>query len=325
MKVLVIGAAGMIGKKLVHRLLDENSPVHPLSELILYDIIAAEEPSTKIPVKIFSGDISQTDQANILASEKPTIIYHLASIVSGEAEEKFSKGWNTNTHGTWRLLEKLREFSEASHGEYKPKIIFTSSIAVFGSPFPDKIGDEFLCAPQTSYGAQKAITEMLISDYSRKEFIDGISIRLPTICVRPGKPNLAASGFFSGIIREPLNNMEAILPVSDQVRHWHASPRSAIHFLIHAGNLDLKILGGRRSLNMPGVSCTVEEQIEALRKVAGNEVVAKIKHKTDPKITKIVNGWPRNFDPARATALGFKSENSFEEIIKVYLSDDFEK
>ena len=196
---------------------------------------------------------------------------------------------------------------------------------MFGPPFPDKISDEFLSAPQTSYGAQKAITEMLISDYSRKGFIDGISIRLPTICVRPGKPNLAASGFFSGIIREPLNNNEAILPVSDQVRHWHASPRSAIHFLIHAGKMDLKTLGSRRSLNMPGVSCTVEEQIEALRNVAGNEIVTKIKHKTDPKITKIVDGWPRNFDPVRATALGFKSENSFEEIIKVYLSDDFEK
>ena len=325
MKVLVIGAAGMIGKKLIQRLLDTKSPVHPLSELILYDIIAAEEPSTRIPVKIFSGDISQSDQANILANEKPTIIYHLASIVSGEAEEKFNKGWNTNTRGTWRLLEKLRELTETSQGEYKPKIIFTSSIAVFGSPFPDKIGDEFLCAPQTSYGAQKAITEMLISDYSRKGFIDGISIRLPTICVRPGKPNLAASGFFSGIIREPLNNMEAILPVSDQVRHWHASPRSAIHFLTYAGNMNLKNLGDRRSLNMPGVSCTVEEQIEALRKIAGNKVIAKIKRKTDPKITKIVNGWPRNFDPVRAIALGFKSENTFEEIIKVYLSDDFEK
>ena len=325
MKVLVIGAAGMIGKKLIQRLTDEKSPVHPLSQLILYDIIDAEIPSTKIPVKIFSGDISKTDQAKVLASEKPAIIYHLASIVSGEAEEKFSKGWNTNAHGTWRLLEELREISETSHGTYKPKIIFTSSIAVFGAPFPDKIGDEFLCAPQTSYGAQKAITEMLISDYSRKGFIDGISIRLPTICVRPGKPNLAASGFFSGIIREPLNNMEAILPVSDQVRHWHASPRSATHFLSHASSINLEKLGDRRSLNMPGVSCTVEEQIEALREIAGNKVVAKIKHKRDPKITKIVDGWPRNFDPVRATALGFKSEITFGEIIKVYLDDDFKK
>jgi nucleoside-diphosphate-sugar epimerase len=166
---------------------------------------------------------------------------------------------------------------------------------------------------------------MLISDYSRKGFIDGISIRLPTICVRPGKPNLAASGFFSGIIREPLNNKEAILPVSDQVRHWHASPRSATHFLTHAGTMDLSQLGTRRSLNMPGVSCTVEEQIEALRQIAGNKVIAKIKHEPNPKIIKIVDGWPRNFEPARATALGFRSEATFSEIVKVYLDDDFEK
>ena len=325
MKVLIIGAAGMVGKKLIQRILDYNSPVHQISELILYDIIDAKKPSADIPIKILSGDISKIDQAKILASEKPSIIYHLASIVSGEAEENFPKGWNTNAQGTWNLLEELRVISEKSDGAYKPKIIFTSSIAVFGAPFPNKIGDEFLCAPQTSYGAQKAITEILISDYSRKGFIDGISIRLPTVCVRPGKPNLAASGFFSGIIREPLNNLDAILPVSDQVRHWHASPRSAIHFLTHAGTMDLAKLGTRRSLNMPGVSCTIEEQIEALRKIAGNEVVAKIKYKTDPKITKIVDGWPRDFDPVRATALAFKSESTFEEIIKVYLSDDFEK
>ena len=325
MKVLVIGAAGMIGKKLIQKLLEENSRRNQLSELVLYDIVDAEKPSAKIPIKVFSGDISQADQTKFLAAEKPAIIYHLASIVSGEAEEKFSKGWNTNTHGTWYLLEHLREINKTTRGEYKPKIIFTSSIAVFGAPFPDKISDEFLCAPQTSYGAQKAITEMLISDYSRKGFIDGVSIRLPTICVRPGKPNLAASGFFSGIIREPLHNIEAILPVSDQVRHWHASPRSAVHFLTHAATLDLENLGSRRSLNMPGVSCTVEEQIEALRKVAGNKIVEKIKYQPDPKITKIVDGWPRNFDPIQATNLGFKCETTFEEIIKVYLADDFEK
>ena len=223
------------------------------------------------------------------------------------------------------MLEELRKINEESNDEYKPKIIFTSSIAVFGGPFPDKIDDEFLCAPQTSYGNQKAITEMLIADYSRKGFVEGVSLRLPTICVRPGKPNLAASGFFSGIIREPLNNTEAILPVSDQVRHWHASPRSAIQFLVHAREINFEKLGSRRSLNMPGVSCTVEEQIEALKKIAGTKVMARIKRELNPKIVKIVDGWPRNFDPARATSMGFKSEASFEEIINVYLEDDFQK
>ena len=325
MKALIIGAAGMIGKKLTQKILDKDSPVHQLSELVLYDIIDAQKPETSVNTKILSGDISKSDQAKVLAMEKPDIIYHLASIVSGEAEENFDKGWQTNAQGTWNLLQELLSVTENIDPNYKPKIVFTSSIAVFGAPFPSKIDDEFLCAPQTSYGAQKAITEMLISDYSRKGFIDGISIRLPTICVRPGKPNLAASGFFSGIIREPLNNKEAILPVSDQVRHWHASPRSATHFLTHAGTMDLSQLGTRRSLNMPGVSCTVEEQIEALRQIAGNEVIAKIKHEPNPKIIKIVDGWPRNFEPARATALGFRSEATFSEIVKVYLDDDFEK
>lgn len=325
MKTLIIGAAGMVGRKLTEKLLSDANQFNQISELILYDITRAKKPNSSIPTKIISGDISKPEQAQILSREKPSIIYHLASIVSGEAEENFTKGWETNALGTWNLLEEIRKISEESAGEYTPKIIFTSSIAVFGSPFPDKIDDEFLCAPQTSYGSQKAITEMLITDYSRKGFIDGISLRLPTICVRPGKPNLAASGFFSGIIREPLNDFEATLPVSDQVRHWHASPRSAIHFLIHAKGLDFKQLGSRRSLNMPGVSCTVEEQIEALKKIAGAKVVARIKHELNPTIVKIVDGWPRNFEPTRATSMGFRSESSFEEIINVYLEDDFQK
>jgi len=204
-------------------------------------------------------------------------------------------------------------------------VIFTSSIAVFGGPFPDKIGDEFLSAPQTSYGAQKSICELMLSDASRKGYVDGISIRLPTICVRPGKPNAAASGFFSGIIREPLNGVEAILPVEDTVRHWHATPRSAVGFLTHAAGMDSALLQGRRALNMPGFSCTVAEQIEALRRVAGNDAVALIKRVPDPDIIKIVSLWPQNFDPQRAIALGFKAEADFDEIIKVYIDEDLNR
>ena len=247
------------------------------------------------------------------------------TIVSGEAETDFEKGWQINMSGAWALLEALRKHHEQSDGAYRPKMIFTSSIAVFGAPFPDKIHDEFFCTPQTSYGAQKAIVELLLSDYSRKGFVDGLSIRLPTICVRPGKPNLAASSFFSGIIREPLNGVEAVLPVSDEVRHWHASPRSAARFLTHAAGLDLTPLGARRALNMPGVSCTVAEQIEALRSVAGNDVVKLIKPQLDDRIVQIVAGWPRDFDPQRARALGFESESDFEEIIRIYLEDDLPK
>ncbi|MCL4149706.1 UNVERIFIED_CONTAM: hypothetical protein GTU68_021184 [Idotea baltica] len=224
----------------------------------------------------------------------------------------------------WHLLGALRAQHDASGGSYRPRVVFASSIAVFGGPFPDKIDDEFLSAPQTSYGAQKAACELLVTDFSRKGFIDGLSLRLPTICVRPGKANAAASSFFSGIIREPLNGMDATLPVSDTVRHWHASPRTAAQFLTHAAQLDTDLLEGRRALNLPGLSCTVAEQIEALRSAAGQKAVDYIKPVPDETIISIVDRWPRNFAPDRAIALGFRAEQSFDEIIRVYMEDDLE-
>ncbi len=222
----------------------------------------------------------------------------------------------------WHLLNALKAEHDASSGAYVPRMVFTSSIAVFGGPFPEKIDDDFLCAPQTSYGAQKATCELMVGDFSRKGYIDGMSLRLPTICVRPGKPNAAASSFFSGIIREPLNGAEAILPVPDTVRHWHASPRAAAKFLTHAAILDSEKLQGRRALNLPGVSCTVAEQIEALRRAAGQKVVDLIKPQPDETIMGIVKGWPRNFDPQRALALGFEAESDFDEIIAVYMEEE---
>ena len=322
MRVLIMGAAGMVGQKLLDRLQNLDTGLGDITKMYLHDMVPANTASWAGESEVLVGNIADSSEMQKLADLKPDVIFQLASIVSGEAELEFTKGWQVNMAGSWAFLEALRQHHEESGGSYVPKIIFTSSIAVFGPPFPDKISDEFLCAPQTSYGAQKAIVEMLISDYSRKGYIDGISIRLPTICVRPGKPNLAASSFFSGIIREPLNGVEAILPVSDEVRHWHASPRSAARFLTHAASLDLSALGSRRALNMPGVSCTVAEQIEALRQVAGNDVVGLIKPQLEDRIVKIVAGWPRNFDTRRAHALGFESEASFEEIIKIYLDDD---
>ena len=193
---------------------------------------------------------------------------------------------------------------------------------MFGAPFPDAIADEFFETPLTSYGTQKAIDELLLADYTRRGFMDGIGIRLPTICVRPGKPNKAASGFFSGIIREPLAGQEAVLPVPETVRHWHASPRSAVGFLVHAAGLDGAKLGSRRNLSMPGVSATVGEQIAALRKVAGDKVAQRIRREPDATIMKIVEGWPRNFAPVRATALGFWAEHDFEEIIRIHIEDE---
>ena len=322
MRVLIMGGAGMVGQKLLRRIMSGQSGLASVSEIYLHDIVSARAPDEADNCTVMVGNVADPAEAQKLADLKPDLIFHLASIVSGEAELEFEKGWQINMSGAWSLLEALRRHHDASGGSYRPKIIFTSSIAVFGAPFPEKISDEFFCTPQTSYGAQKTIVELLLSDYSRKGFVDALSIRLPTICVRPGKPNLAASSFFSGIIREPLNGVEAVLPVSDEVRHWHASPRSAARFLTHAASLDLSPLGSRRSLNMPGVSCTVAEQIDALRSVAGNDVVKLIKPELDDRIVKIVAGWPRNFDPQRARDLGFESETDFEEIIRIYLEDD---
>ena len=320
MKILIMGGAGMIGQKLLNLILSNPKLRNKqITEITLFDIIDSPYPSdSKIPIIVKSGDISNQQTSVDLVSSKPDIIFHLAAIVSGQAEQEFDLGWNINAKGSWGLFEAIRNIGD----NYCPRVVFTSSIAVFGAPFPEKITDDFFTTPLTSYGAQKAISELLLSDYSRKGMIDGVSIRLPTICVRPGKPNLAASGFFSGIIREPLNGKEAILPVSPEVRHWHATPRSAAGFLIHAAEIDTSLLNHRITLNMPGLSVTVQEQIDALQRVAGNSVVKLIKHKPDPIIQKIVSGWARNFETKRSIQLGFKAENNFDEIIKVYIEDD---
>jgi nucleoside-diphosphate-sugar epimerase len=204
-------------------------------------------------------------------------------------------------------------------------LVFSSSIAVFGPPFPAAVGDDQRVAPQTSYGAQKAIGELLLSDYSRRGVVDGVAVRLPTICVRPGRPNRAASGFFSSIVREPLNGREARLPVGDDTRHWFASPRSGVGFLLHAAALDGEVLAEGRCLNMPGVSATVGDEIAALRSVAGDEAVRLIRREPDPAIARIVAGWPQRFEPRRALELGFRAEESFDEIVGVYLADDLER
>ncbi|MCB1385346.1 MAG: SDR family oxidoreductase [Nitratireductor sp.] len=319
--ILIIGGAGMVGQKLANRIA-AGGIGRAIESLTLHDIVTAKCPPADFPTAASTGNLADTGAAARLAAARPDIVYHLAAIVSGDAESNFDKGWDINARGSWALLEALRAEHEASGGTYRPRVVFASSIAVFGPPFPDRIDDDFLCAPQTSYGAQKAVTELLIADYARKGFIDGLSLRLPTLCVRPGKPNLAASSFFSGIIREPLNGETAILPVPDSVRHWHASPRAAAKFFTDAATLDTARLAGRLSLNMPGVSCTVAEQIEALRSIAGEAAVAGIEPRPDETIHRIVSGWPRDFAPHRARALGFTAEQDFEEIIRVYLEDD---
>ena len=318
-RVLVIGAAGMIGRKLTERLAkDGGLQGEAIGELSLHDVVESSAPAAPFKVKTTASDLSAPGEAERLVAERPDLIFHLAAIVSGEAEADFEKGYRINLDGTRRLFEAIRKIGDG----YKPRVVFTSSIAVFGAPFPEAIGDEFLSAPLTSYGTQKAIDELLLADYSRRGFFDGISLRLPTICVRPGKPNRAASGFFSGIIREPLAGQEAVLPVPKSVRHWFASPRAAIGFLLHAARMDTAQLGARRNLTMPGVAATVGEQIEALRRLAGDAAVRLIREEPDATIMRIVEGWPRNFDPRRALALGFRADASFDDIIRIHMEDE---
>jgi nucleoside-diphosphate-sugar epimerase len=311
----------MVGRKLVARLLkDGRLGKSDITRMTLHDVVAPAKPEKPgFPVDVHAGDFAVPGAAEKLIAGRPDVIFHLAAIVSGEAELDFDKGYRINLDGTRMLLDAIRL---AGNG-YKPRIVFTSSIAVFGAPFPDKIGDEFFNTPLLSYGTQKAIDELLLADYTRRGFMDGIGIRLPTICIRPGLPNKAASGFFSNILREPLAGKEAILPVSEDVRHWHATPRSAVGFLLHAATLDSQVVGPRRNLTMPGLSATVGEQIAALKRVAGDKVAARIKREPDPFIVGIVGGWPRDFDPKRALQLGFTTaEKTFDDIIRIHIEDE---
>jgi len=319
MRVAIIGAAGMIGRKLAERIATTGQiGGQAVNALTLVDVITPQKLEGFTGTQdAFAADLSAPDVAALVIADRPDVIVHLAAIVSGEAEADMEKGYRVNLDGTRALLEAI-----ASVEGYCPRVIYASSLAVFGAPFPDKIPDDYHLTPLTSYGAQKAMGELLLNDYSRRGLLDGVGIRFPTICIRPGKPNKAASSFFSGILREPLNGQEAMLPVGDDVRHWFASPRAAVGYIEHAATLDTTPMGAQRCMTMPGVSATVGEQIEALRTVAGDEAVALIRRAPDPAVADIVAGWPRDFDTARALSLGFRAEQTFGEIIAVYLEDE---
>jgi D-erythronate 2-dehydrogenase len=316
--ILITGAAGMIGRKLTARLVkDGGLNGKSIDRLSLIDVVAPEKPAGfSGTAELSASDLSAAGVAEKSVANKPDVVFHLAGVVSGEAETDFEKGYRVNLDGTRALLEAIRAAA------YKPKVIFTSSVAVYGAPFPRSLPDDFHLTPLTSYGTQKAMCELLLADYARRGMLDGVGIRLPTICVRPGKPNKAASGFFSGIIREPLAGQEALLPVADSVRHTHASPRAAVGFLIHAASLTPEKLGPRVNLAMPGISCTVGEQIEALRRVAGDKVAGRIRRAPDELVQRIVSGWAERLDATRARELGFKAEASFDDIIRAHIEDE---
>ncbi|HEV7438334.1 MAG TPA: D-erythronate dehydrogenase [Methylobacterium sp.] len=321
MHALILGAAGMIGRRLTDALAQSGSlGGRTLDALTLVDVVTPPAPAAFAGrVEAQAADLSTPGAAEAAIAGRPDVIFHLAAVVSGEAEADLEKGYRVNLDSTRLLFEAIRH-AHVAEG-YRPRVVFTSSLAVFGPPLPPVIGDDMILTPATSYGAQKAMGELLLSDYTRRGFFDGIGLRLPTICVRPGKPNKAASSFFSGIIREPLAGQEAVLPVPDTVRHWFASPRAATDFLVHAAGIDLAPLGLRRNLTMPGVSVTVAEQIEALRRVAGDRAVALIRRVPDPAILRIIETWPEAFATERALALGFRADPSFDAIVALHVAE----
>ncbi len=321
MKVLVVGGAGMLGQKLTQRLLRDGQ----LSGTSVRQIIVADQTSPvlqksdTIELVGVSCDITAAEDCDRLIAHRPDVIFHLAAVVSGQAEADFEIGYRVNVDGTRRLCEAIRL---AGRG-YLPRLVFSSSVAVFGGPYPEFIDDSFHLTPHTSYGAQKAIGEILIADYSRKGFIDAVGIRLPTVCIRPGVPNAAASGVFSNILREPLSGKPATLTVPMDVSMVFCSPRTAVGFLVHGAGIDTCALGTRRSLTMPAVSATIADQIESLRRIAGDDVVGLITQKLDPVAEAIVRAWdfPR-LSAERALTLGFIGDDSVDDLINIFLEDD---
>ena len=316
MRILIIGAAGMIGARLAEAAAAAGRlRGRPVTAMLLVDRVApAASAGGAFAVETGEADITDPAVSRRLAEWRPDVVFHLAAIVSGEAEADFSKGYRVNVDATWSLLDALRQAGVV------PRVVFASSLAVYGAPFPDVVPDDFALTPQSSYGAQKAIGEFLLTDFTRKGFVDGIGIRLPTIVVRPGAPNAAASGFLSGIIREPLSGVEAPLPVGREVAAWIASPRIAVETLLHAAELPSERIGTRRCLTGRGISVTVGEMIEALAEVAGPGVAARIRPAPDPTIARIVSSWPRAFETAQATALGFPVDEGIHAIIKAHIA-----
>jgi nucleoside-diphosphate-sugar epimerase len=321
MKVLITGGAGFLGQRLARQLLDRGEltdsqgKAQRIDQLVLVDVVPANDFADK-RVRVVTGDIADGALMRQAIDTGTTSIFHLAAIVSGQAEADFDLGMRINLDASRLLLDISRELG------HKPKIVFTSSVAVYGGKLPDVVQDTTALNPRSSYGMQKAIGELLVNDYSRRGFIDGRVLRLPTISVRPGKPNKAASSFASGIIREPLNGEPSVCPVERDARLWLLSPRAAIDALIAGHELHAESLGDSRTINLPGLSVSVGEMVAALEKVAGPEPVSRISFVPDPAVERIVNSWPAAWDVTRAKALGLSADTDFESIVRQYVDEN---
>ena len=309
MRILITGAAGFLGQRLAHALLSRA----PSDTLVLADTSRAAIDDPRVRHEV--GDLADPAFLARILRDPPGSIFHLAAVVSGQAEADFDLGLRVNVDATRALLEACRRFPAP------PRFVFSSSVAVFGGPLPDPVPEDWALSPQTSYGVQKAIGELLVNDFSRKGFVDGRSLRLPTVCVRPGKPNRAASSFASGIIREPLSGVEAICPVPPEARMWLTSPEAVIENLIAAHDLDASAFGHTRALNLPGLTASVAEMAAALERVAGREVAARIRWQRDDTITRMVLGWPAALETRRAKAMGLRADPDFDTMVRNYMAE----
>jgi D-erythronate 2-dehydrogenase len=322
MRIVITGGAGFIGKKLARALLargtltDRHGTVQSIREITLFDVVAADGLPDDPRLARVAGDITDPEAVQEVIREGVNGVFHLAAIVSANAEEDFDLGMRVNLDGTRNVLEACRALPEPL------RLVFASSVAVYGGAMPEVLDDGTILTPQTSYGAQKAAGELLLNDYSRKGFVDGRALRLPTIVVRPGRPNRAASTFASSIIREPLAGAEAICPVGRDAQMYILSPRRVIRALIHAFELPAEALGATRMLTLPGITVSIGEMVDALEEVAGERVARRIRWQPDPTIQKIVAGWPARFDARRARSLGFEADRGFSEIIRAHIEDE---
>ncbi len=321
MKVLITGGAGFLGRRLATKLLQrgtlKNAELREekIDQITLFDVVPAlgfNDPR----INVVTGDISDVDALARIIDARTSSIFHLAAVVSSQAEDDFDLGLSVNLDASRVLFETCRQVGHC------PKVIFASSLAVYGGALPEIVQDDTVLTPKTSFGVQKAMAELLLSDYSRKGFIDGRALRLPTIAVRPGKPNKAASSFTSSIIREPLNNVQTVCPVTPDMKLWLMSPRQAIECLIHGHNLGAEAFGQRQVLNLPGVTVAVREMVEVLGKIAGQPATRLIRWEPDPAIQRIIHTWPIRWDMSRAHMLGFKGDQDFESIVRAFIKDD---
>ncbi|MGR3659681.1 MAG: D-erythronate dehydrogenase [Paracoccaceae bacterium] len=321
MRILITGGGGFIGQKLAKKLCENGSlNGQDITEITLADVQEPLEFQTNIPVHRIVSDISSASDVNALFESKPDVIYHLAAIVSGAAEADFDLGMRINLGGTMNVLDAARKLGESSGTP--PMVIYASSVAVHGGEAPETVTDGVELNPQTSYGIQKSIGELLLQDYSRKGFIDGRGLRLPTVSIRPGKANAAASSFMSSIFRDTLQGDHSNCPVGRDFPVWHTAPRTVVENLIYAAGIPSAEFGYNRSLNLPGRTDTIGEMIDAMTAVAGSEAESRITWETDEVIEKIVMGWRSHFAPEKGLALGFKADTSFADSVRYFLEDD---